>query len=499
MVATGLAVRPEAPARAERQAPLALGVAGVLLVVYLLTLLPGVGFSGDTAKFQFIGRVLGTPHNTGYPIYTMLNAAFVRLVPLGSLAWRANLLSALTMAAACGLLVPVLRWLGCRRTVAAGVALTFGLSATVWAQAVVAEVYALHLLALVGVLALLVRWERNHEDRDLGLALGLLGLSAGHHMLSVLAVPGVAAFVLLHDRRAWRRRAVLVSTAIGLVLGLGSYAYIVWRTQATGPFTYVQSRASSLAELVGVLRGEDFATELFAFPLDQILDERIPNLGRYLREEWSWVLLAVPVGLLHKDHRRLTVMLALWALADLAFVVGFDVTDVQVFMLPTYLCVAVTVALGLQWALGPTGGRRPLAVAMTIALPLAFGAWHWQRIDESRSVPAADRSRIAVATVPGGALLVGHNYEATHFFLYDVLGEGVGRARDVGVADGPSARAVADYVTEGTALDVFGGAQGPGHPVFTVSPSLVEDLRPLGIRAQLVDDRLWRLVSPRAP
>ena len=31
----------------------------VVFLVYVFTLLPGVGYSGDTAKFQFVGKVLG--------------------------------------------------------------------------------------------------------------------------------------------------------------------------------------------------------------------------------------------------------------------------------------------------------------------------------------------------------------------------------------------------------------------------------------------------------
>ena len=68
----------------------------VLSVVYGRTVQRSTGnqFSVDTTKFDYLGLVLGTAHPPGYPLYTMLNAAFVRIVPWGSVAFRANLLSA---------------------------------------------------------------------------------------------------------------------------------------------------------------------------------------------------------------------------------------------------------------------------------------------------------------------------------------------------------------------------------------------------------------------
>ena len=41
-------------------------------MVYARTLAPGLVALLDTPMFQFIGRVLGVPHNPGYPLYVLL-------------------------------------------------------------------------------------------------------------------------------------------------------------------------------------------------------------------------------------------------------------------------------------------------------------------------------------------------------------------------------------------------------------------------------------------
>ncbi len=470
-----------------------LAVAAVLLPCYLLTLLAGTGFSGDTAKFQYVGRVLGTPHNTGYPIYTVLDAAIVRLVPLGSVAWRVNLLSALCATAACALLVPVLVTVGCRRLVAAGVALTFGFTVTLWSAAVVAEVYALHVLVLVGLLALLLRWQRDRRELDLAAAVLLTGLALGHHLMIVLALPGVALFVLLVDARAVLRRRVLGAAALGVVLGLGSYAYILWRSASPGPTTYLGSRATNLSELLGVLRGDEFAGDLFAFPWAHIREIRIPNVERYLHEEWAKALLLVPLGFVRRAWTPLTALLLAWAVVDVVFVLNYDVVDVQVFMLPTYLCVAVWVALGLDLLVGRW--RVVSGVLVAVALPLVFASWHWHRVDVSKNLPAAHRAEAAVLAVPSGSLLVAPDYQTEQFLLYPLLGEGRATERDVAVVEEDvSARAVARHVRGDGEVPVVGRPSSVGRPAYAVATRTLDELRRLGVRGVPVEDHLWHLV-----
>jgi hypothetical protein len=96
--------------------------------LYWRTLLHGVGFWGDSAKFQFVGKVLGTPHAPGYPLYVMLNYLFVTLVPWGSLATRANLLSAVFTLLTILIFFEILLLLKLRPYAAFITALAFGLS-----------------------------------------------------------------------------------------------------------------------------------------------------------------------------------------------------------------------------------------------------------------------------------------------------------------------------------------------------------------------------------
>ena len=103
-----------------------------IFLIYLRTLLPGIGYSGDTSKFQFIGKVLGTPHEPGSPTYVMLNYLFVNLFPTGATAFKANLFSAITSMLCLLVLSRSLILLGVRPFTTACTVAVFGFTYTFW-------------------------------------------------------------------------------------------------------------------------------------------------------------------------------------------------------------------------------------------------------------------------------------------------------------------------------------------------------------------------------
>src|SRR3954454_23607172 len=104
--------------------PIELAAAMVFVLafaVYVKTLLPGVSV-GDWAEMQWIPAQLGIPHPTGYPLYVLLGKAF-SLVPIGSLGFRAELLSAVAAAGSAATAVLIAGRLGVRPVIAAAAGL----------------------------------------------------------------------------------------------------------------------------------------------------------------------------------------------------------------------------------------------------------------------------------------------------------------------------------------------------------------------------------------
>src|SRR5256885_17261742 len=73
---------------------------GGTAALYLATLAPGLGGTVDSAEFQQAAYSLAIVHPTGYPLYLLLARLWITLLPLGDVAWRVNLLSAVCAVAA---------------------------------------------------------------------------------------------------------------------------------------------------------------------------------------------------------------------------------------------------------------------------------------------------------------------------------------------------------------------------------------------------------------
>src|SRR5688572_9992913 len=208
----------------SRDLALATGVAAIAFTVYVLTLSRGV-LGGDAGELQFVPPILGLTHPTGYPFQVLLHVAWSQ-IPVGTVAYRLNLLDALIAAGAVGAVVGLAREVGASRTASAlaGLALAFG--ELWWSQAVRGDKYTLNGLFLALVLLLFLRWRAHPTPKCLMLLAFIFGLSLTHHRSMLLAAPALGIGLLLSGWRPSPWRALL--PALLCVAPLALYAYVPW-------------------------------------------------------------------------------------------------------------------------------------------------------------------------------------------------------------------------------------------------------------------------------
>ncbi|MFH2202910.1 MAG: DUF2723 domain-containing protein [Elusimicrobiota bacterium] len=236
----------------ERRAPLAGWAAcGLALFgVYLYTAYPTLSAYRDSGDMAAAGLTLGVAHPPGYPLYLLLSHLWVKLLPLGSVAYRLNILSALTGAAACCLAAFVV-WsvpderpgAPTRLSAEAGSLTAFlllALSPAYWHLSLVSEMYSLNTLVAAAILALMLAADGGplRHRRCIYAGALLFGLGLGNHQTLLAALPGylwIARGELfgragLFGRRFWRERlpALLLFTLLGFAL----YAYLPLRSAA---------------------------------------------------------------------------------------------------------------------------------------------------------------------------------------------------------------------------------------------------------------------------
>ena len=131
----------------------------VAFLLYLHTLTPGL-LMGDSGEFQTLAHLLGSTHPTGYPIYLVL-AKLVTFLPIGDIAYRVNLFSALMGALTVSGVYLTGRLLTNRRSIAFVGTMVLAVSPTFWSQAVIAEVYTTGSVLFILIIILLLWWFHN--------------------------------------------------------------------------------------------------------------------------------------------------------------------------------------------------------------------------------------------------------------------------------------------------------------------------------------------------
>ncbi len=344
--------------RFSLDAGIALGLILAGLVLYVRTAAPSiVAIFDDSLEFQVVLPTLGIAHPTGYPLYTLLGYLFTRL-PLGEMAYRANLFSAVTAAATLGPLYLAGHELTGRRLAAALAAIQFALVPVWWAQATVAEVYALHGLLQALLLWRTLRWAHDRGGLwPVGLALGL-GLA--HHRMILLIVPAIALWLMGRRDRLRHLPTSWLAAAGAAVAPLLLYAYLplrgravtsldgLYRNDWAGFWAWVTARDYNV-----FLTGNPFSLERDArFYLDLVREQiGVGTIGLALLG-----LAVLGLGLVGRNRhqaRRDGLCLAVALAATYSFGLAYRAADIEVFFIPAFLNTSLAVAAGVAaWQAG---------------------------------------------------------------------------------------------------------------------------------------------------
>ena len=332
-----------------------LGVALTALVLYLGTLAPTVLYYDprgiyDSVTFQVFAYTLDIPHPTGYPTYTMI-AHFFTYLPFGNEAYRVNLASAVFGAAAVALVFVVCLRITGRRWASAGGALLFAVSEAFWSQAVIAEVYTLNILLVMPVLLALIAWQKRQKDGFLILTTFLIGFAMTNHMTSGLLLPAAMLFVALVDRSRLLDWRLILKGAGAFLIGLLPYLYLPIRGSMDPPVN--ETDPSKLGNFIMLVSGQRFENRMFVFsPLE--LPGRLGSYFGYLLDQFNPAFLLVAVAgmfYLYRRNRALSAMLVFLYLGWLLYALEYNIVDVYLYYIPTYLILCIFVAVGFGAAL----------------------------------------------------------------------------------------------------------------------------------------------------
>lgn len=368
--------------------------------LYARTAAPGL-LNGDEGEFQTNIYKLGVSH-TGYPLFFLLGKLWTLLLPIGTVATRANLFSAFWGALAVAAIFVFIQFLTRNRWAAVICALLLAVSRVEWSQAVIPRVYTLNSLFVIVVTFLFFLWRVGNDASsrdafksspneihrrddaspvDLTVPVFAFGLSLTNHRTMMWFAPAITFYVLRFISFQPRR---LLSLAVAFILPLLLYAYIFWRGESD---VGVEFHLKDFGEMI---LGGNVNRWLRYGPLDwlirrvsdlyiPLLIEQFTPLG-FIAGWLGIVALALdrpPRGWQHAlPAREALLFIVLANLGNSAFCVVFWTLDVEKFFIPSYITFLFLVGVGIavvwDWLAARLAAPRARRIAQGV-LVLLFG------------------------------------------------------------------------------------------------------------------------------
>lgn len=401
--------------------------------VYLSTLAPGLTWAnsgsdgGDLITAAYTG---GIAHPTGYPLYLLLARLF-QTIPIGSLAYRTNLMSAVFAALSAVLIYELvtctLRDLNVNHGWLPGLTagLAFGLAPLVWSQAVITEVYTLQafLTALILYLYILPT-PRLETIRGL-----VLGWAMGNHITTIFLTPLIFLdFPAADGDRAQRSASSLTRQLIGFAIGLSLYLTLPLRALSGPPVNW--GNPLSLRRFWWLVSGELYQS-YYLQPQMAEIGGRVQAWASLLVQQFGWLgMLAGVFALILLFKPTRLYLSTLWiGFAYTAFSLVYSSDDSHLYLIPVYLSFAVWIGLGIGSILGRiSSGSRGLlwGAGILVAAYIGFHAFNVSlQIDASQDQQAEMFGRRVMSEVPKDALVFVNGDRAvfTVWYFHFALGE----------------------------------------------------------------------------
>ena len=346
--------------------------------VYAYTLCPTV-YWDDAGELIVACYTLGIPHPPGHPLYAIVGKLFT-LIPVGSPAFRVNLMSAFFGALTCVVLFQIVRELAQKeeplRKFAgfAGVtaALTAAFSLLLWDQSVVAETTTLHSFFMMAVTLLAFRIDAADPDdnlltRRLLIFSLMFGLSFANHVAGLFFAPSLT-FILIHRLRLRAfRPARLLAMILVFALGLLVYAYLPIRSRFDPPIDW--GNPETITNFLWVVTARQYSSNLWHIPsLAVLLRGASGVLGTFVSNLTLLGCAFAAVGALQLWRARKAVLIYGIIVILILFFISLNSAYIGVYLLPAILILAIWAGFGIaflchkasQTASAPLRFRRSL-------------------------------------------------------------------------------------------------------------------------------------------
>nr|MCL5958382.1 DUF2723 domain-containing protein [Chloroflexota bacterium] len=419
---------------------IAAGVAVFLasILTYVVTLSPTVA-GGDSGELIAAAYVVGVPHPPGYPLYTMLGKLFT-LLPLGSVAYRVNLMSALFGALAVATTYFVILRISRRIVPSVVGSLTLAFSVLFWSYSLVAEVFTLNSFFASLSILLILLWRHRRDDRFLVLFAGTYGLGVGHHQTLLFLAPALLYLLVMTARKHFPSASSLVASTLCFLLGFVVFLYLPLAAAGNPRANF--GDPSSLERFIRVVTRANYGSLKLIPAQDRYQVPPLVQLPLYAQsmlEQFSAVGILLGLAGFWQAFRRsrtlFVFLLAAFLPSGALFVVYVNILPdlpgaeamLQKFFILSATVFALPVGLGVWWLIATAESRLTRLTAPAIAaspglilmgLPLFLFLSNLNVVDQRDNWLASDFSRQILQSAEPNAIILGYSDDGVNSLSY---------------------------------------------------------------------------------
>ena len=208
-------------------------------IIYLLTLEHKL-VGGDTSWYAIQIPQMQVLVPTGYPVFSLIGK-LMAIIPIGDLAYRLNLISAIFGAFTILFLFLAINKVIKNELVSLACSLSFAFLFTFWFIAVRLEFDTLNSFFIAFIIFSAVLYNESKLRKHLYLFFFFLGLSLTDHPIAFFVLPAFLFYIIAVNPKIFKSFKVISLSIIFFILPLFSYAYLPIRSlQGFGPVTTIK-------------------------------------------------------------------------------------------------------------------------------------------------------------------------------------------------------------------------------------------------------------------
>ncbi len=376
--------------------------------LYLFTLCPTVGLI-DAGEFITGAKFLNILHPTGYPLFSLISRLF-SFLPLGNLAWRMNLLSALISTFSALFFFLFLQKIHKRLLISFPVTFLYSFSLTVWSVSTEVEVYSLTALFCSLILYFISRWEERNSFLIIAF---LFGLALTNHMMIISLLLASLLCGLFFYRHLFGK-FFLFGLAF-FFLGISLYYFLILRASLNPLFNWGNPR--DWTRFVWQITGKQYRVWMFSGSLSEIGRNVSRGLAILL---WDMLFILLPIALFgiicaFKKSRELSFLFSILFLVSFFYAVNYSIPDIQPYYLPSLFALLFFLSFGLGEIVRVLR-KRGYVVLLLCCLPVIF---NFKKANKRDYYFAEDFAKNVFASAPKDAIILTNwwDFYAPAFYL----------------------------------------------------------------------------------